>query len=179
MAVKKRAGELRKPTWYRMVSMFDGAAKRIAVLGKGGEALLRGVRYSAKVVCGKCGHTIDMNSLRVKGGVEDRLELSPELAVCTIPTSVTESQGEALRRMLEGNLRMPVLLISDNIHLVQLKPIITKIAKTIMDEAADEETRQLAASEPKLITPVVETEGPREDEGPETGGGGEAVVPEG
>ncbi|MCU0912977.1 MAG: hypothetical protein MUC88_00265 [Planctomycetes bacterium] len=126
---------LRKPTWYKMTQLFDGVAKRIAEVGEH-NILVRGVRYAASIKCQQCGHRIHLNNLRV-GAQGDQLDLSPELAICVVPMGLPDAMGEDLRRMSEANLRMPVLLVTSNVHYVQLRPLHVAEAKRLMTEGVE------------------------------------------
>jgi hypothetical protein len=69
----------------------------------------------------------------------DKIDLSPQLGMCLIPQeAVGNQQGEALRRMLEANLRMPVLLMSNNVQMIRLKPIMQAEADRILEGAAED-----------------------------------------
>jgi len=151
----KRETALRKPQWFKMAALFDFPSKRVAQVGDGEDVLIKGVRYRAEITCGGCGKSIKVNQLNTKDGGEDKLELMPELAVCVVSRSILEEQGETLRRMLEANLRMPVLLLTDNVHLVKLKPISNAVAKSIMDQAAADDLKALESAEAaaKPVTP--------------------------
>lgn len=124
---------LRRPTWYRMTQVFDGLAKKIADVGEHG-VILRGVRYEAAIKCGECGHTIHLHNLRV-GASGDKLDLSPEIGICVVPMGIPDSMGESLRMLCESNLRMPIVLMTANVHYVQLRSMHAEEAKELMREA--------------------------------------------
>lgn len=90
--------------------------------------------------------------LRVKH-VDDKLELTPVLAVCTVPQSTLEEQGNLLRNMIEANLRTKVLLLTENIHLIKLKPISTATAKHYIERPVSDEKNPIESVETaKIIT---------------------------
>lgn len=137
---------LRKPQWYQMRRFFDGPAKTITPVNDA-NVILQGVIYEANFACPKCGHAVHMDRIRL---TEDgKADLSPQLGVCLIPQeAISNQQGEALRRMLEANLRMPVVLLSDNIQLVELRPIHQATADRILGEASGESTEGRLVSFP-------------------------------
>jgi hypothetical protein len=64
-----------------------------------------------------------------------QVDLTPHLGMCLIPQEAcSNAQGEALRRMLEANLRMPVLLMSNNVQMVRLRPVSKAEADRILGE---------------------------------------------
>jgi hypothetical protein len=67
----------------------------------------------------------DKNIL-LQGTIEDNL------AVCLVPQAIGPTQGDALRQLLEANLRMSVLLLTDNVQLMRMKVISDGIANAIM-----------------------------------------------
>lgn len=99
---------IRKPRWWKLVALFDGPAKRVMDIS-GSPVLLQG--------------TVNRDG-------ED------ELAVCLVPAGTGPSQGEALRVLLEANLRTPVMVLGSNIHLCRLKQIGEAEAQAIMAAAA-------------------------------------------
>ena len=136
MGHAKKADLLKTPTWFRMEALFDGPAKRIQVL-ENTDVLLRGVKYRGEITCGCCGHTIKTAQLSVKGGIEDKLDLTPELAICTVPPAIMEEQAEFLRITSEAQLRMPVMLLTDNVHYVRLRPISGGLAKKLQEQSLE------------------------------------------
>ena len=60
-----------------------------------------------------------------------------DVAVCLVPPSVGQEQGLALEKILEANLRAPVLVLTNNTQLVKLAPISDAEAQRIMKEGAD------------------------------------------
>jgi len=141
--VTKRTIMLRKPQWYRMQAMFEGAAHLVTEINDA-EVLLQGVFYEADFPCPKCGTKVHLDRINLRG--DGHADLSPQLGICLIPPeAASNAAGEALRRMLEANLRMPVLLLSNNIHMVKLKPIPEAEAKRIMEGAGDEEEGRLVS----------------------------------
>jgi hypothetical protein len=130
----KRELVIRKPQWYRMMEFFDGPAKVVTSVNDA-DVLLQGVLYEAVFPCPHCNHKIHMDKVNLKE--DGRADLSPQLGLCLIPQeAISNQQGEALRRMLEANLRMPVLLISNNVQMVRLKPIMQAEADRILEEGA-------------------------------------------
>jgi len=160
---------LRKPTWYKMERLFDGLARKIADVGEH-NIILRGIRYAASIKCSKCGDTIRLHNLRVGAG-GDRLDLSPELAICVVPMGLPDSLGESLRRMSEANLRMPVVLTTANVHYVNLRPLAPAEAKKLMTEEGQDGTK----ADSGIILPMRRGE----DEGSEASAGGETGPAEG
>lgn len=222
---KKKPDVLKKPTWHKMCAYFDGPKMKVAELSTGEDVLLRGVKYSAEILCGKCGHMIKAKGLRaaspmrdairellkdwdkgveacqnthssedvvrdlhelldsIKGslteaarmpGGDDRLDLSPELGMCVVPPAILEEQGEVLRLMQEANHRMPICLTTDNIHMVQLKPVSAGVAQKIMQGAAsDEEKQRQIEQQAKEDAPVLQlVGGGKKDEAEEEADGG-------
>lgn len=94
---------LRKPQWYRMTQFFDGPAKKIADVGDE-EIVLSGF-----------------------------VEPDKDLAVVLVPPSVTHEQGKALEMTLKAQFGVSVLVLSNNIQLVKLKPIPEVLAKELME----------------------------------------------
>jgi hypothetical protein len=135
---------IRKPQWYRMVEFFDGPA-RVVTSVNDADVLLQGVLYEVDFPCPKCGATVHLDKIKLQE--DGTADLSPQLGICLIPQeAVSNEQGEALRRMLEANLRMPVLLISNNVQMVQLKPISKAAADAILqEESASGEEGKLVA----------------------------------
>jgi len=103
-----RGPKMPKPVtaWYRMEAMFDGHAREILKVGEEHVTLLGWVPPDNAV------------------------------AVCLIPPSITHTQGQALQKILEANFRAPVLLLTDTIQLVKLKPISDGKARLLMAAAA-------------------------------------------
>lgn len=117
-----------------MVSFFDDQSQVVTEVNDA-KIVLQGVIYEAQVACPSCGKKIHLDRATVAGG---RLDLSPQLGLCLIPQdAVSNNQGEALRRMLEANLRMPVLLLTDNVSMVRLRPIHEGEAQRILDGEGD------------------------------------------
>lgn len=46
-----------------------------------------------------------------------------EVAVALVPPAITHEQGVALQKLLEANMRAPVMVLTNNVQLVQLRPI--------------------------------------------------------
>jgi hypothetical protein len=127
---------IRKPKWYRMTQFFDGASQVVTEINDA-EVLLQGVLYEAVFPCPKCGAKVHMDKIKLKE--DGTADLSPQLGLCLIPhEAIGNQQGEALRRMLEANLRMPVLLISNNVQMVRLKPISQQAAHEILKGANED-----------------------------------------
>jgi len=100
---KRTRREITKPEqWYRLTAFFDQTAKKVIKVGEE-DVLL-------------CGHLPPDN----------------ECAVVTVPPSVTQDQGLALQKIIEGSLRKPVLILTNNTQLMRLKPITDARAKKIM-----------------------------------------------
>lgn len=59
-----------------------------------------------------------------------------DLLICLAPPSITAEQGEALRKLLEANFMRSVLVLTNNIQLVKLKPVNGKVAEKIMKGGA-------------------------------------------
>lgn len=136
MSAKIKNIVIRKPQWYRMVDFFDGPAKAVTRVNEA-DVLLQGVLYEADFPCPKCGAKVHLDKINLKEN--DNADLSPQLGLCLIPQeAVGNQQGEALRRMLEANLRMPVLLISNNVQMVRLKPIMQGEADRILEGAGED-----------------------------------------
>lgn len=140
----KRNVTIRKPQWYRMTEFFDGTAKAITNVNNA-DVLLQGVLYEVDFSCPKCGAKIHLDKIKLRE--DGTADLSPQLGLCLIPQeAVSNQQGEALRRMIEANLRMPVLLISNNVQMVRLKPIHQAEADRILEGAGkDGEAGKLVA----------------------------------
>lgn len=90
-------------SWYRMTTFFDNDAKTIMKVGE--------------------------EDILLSGWVPP----DGDLALCLAPTSLSHDQGLALTKLLEANLRKPVLLLTNNVQLVKLKPITDGEAETIME----------------------------------------------
>ncbi|MBT8428296.1 MAG: hypothetical protein KJN79_00140 [Gammaproteobacteria bacterium] len=167
---------IRKPQWYRMTRFFDGDAQMVTEVGDA-EVLLQGTIYETTVTC-QCGNKIHLD--RIKLREDGRADLSPQLGMCLIPQeAVSNSQGDALRRMLEANLRQPVVLISNNVQLVQLKPIHQAEADRILsggdpDDGQAAEGSVVAFSQPDgqgeqgggEDIRAADSDGPADDNGP-------------
>jgi hypothetical protein len=108
---KGRIGKEKQP-WYKITGLFDGSAKKVMKVGSH-DILVRGMLYEEQ------------------GG-------EPELAICVAPQAIGEKQGLALRQTLEANLRTPVLLLTDNIHLCKLVPIEDEEADKVLDSQNEE-----------------------------------------
>lgn len=139
--MSKRVLKLRKTQWYRMESFFDGPSQQVVGLGDA-EVLLQGVLYEASFPCPKCGHKVCLDKMRVRKGEGERdgtIDFSPQLGLCLVPQeAISNVQGEGLRRMLEANLRMPVLLMSTNVQMAKLRPIHQAEADRILSEKGGE-----------------------------------------
>jgi hypothetical protein len=96
----------KRPRWHKLVSFFDGAAKSILQVN------------DADVV--------------LQGWVPP----DNECAVVLVPTSVTHEQGLALQKIIEAQLRRPVLVMTNNTQLVRLRPITDAEAKRVMEQEA-------------------------------------------
>ena len=92
----------RKECWYQLVSFFETDGKSIM--------------------------SIDGENVLLSGW----LPPDYDCAVVVVPTSVTQEQGIALQRLMEANLRHPVLVLTNNTQLVRLKPISDQLAESIM-----------------------------------------------
>jgi hypothetical protein len=116
-AKRGRKDILKKEQWYKMVAMFDSDAK--AVMQVGGENIL---------LCGWVPPDMDC-------------------AIVLVPTSITQEQGLAIEKIIEANLRKPVLVLSQNTQLVRLKPISDGLAEKIMKGEADGHDKILQISQ--------------------------------
>lgn len=138
--MKKKAPFLKKTIWYKMIRYFEEPAERIAEI-KECDIIGEGRIYEGILKC-ECGKEHILENLRVKG--DPRVELNgnsngatikiqPSLTVCVVPPdSISQNQAMHLQKMIIANLRSPLLLISNNVQLVQLKEISESTAKKIM-----------------------------------------------
>lgn len=95
-----------RSNWYEVVSMFDGEAKKILEVA-GHDVVVRG-------------------TLRLGEEYE-------QLAVCMIPQlNYPMSQLEVIRQATEASIRLPVLLLTDNVQLCRLRRITDKQAAKLM-----------------------------------------------
>ena len=136
---------LKKPQWYKLIALYDEPAQKIMEVEQ---------------------HDI------VLTGMEYLSDGEPKLAVCSVPTSLPDNMGEPLRRLLEANLRCPVLVLTNNVQLAQLKRISFAEAKAILDKRRPPE-EQKKEEHGKLI------ELPIERKRSEESGGGQAEQNEG
>ena len=65
---------------------------------------------------------------------EDGKTGEPEIAICQVPTSIGPSQGAMLQTLLEANLRVPVLVFTNNIGMAKLVEIPEEEAEKILKE---------------------------------------------
>jgi hypothetical protein len=98
-----------------------------------------GIGYRATIALTECVERLQ--EAVDKKGADDMLDLTPELGCCVVPPSIGSSQAEGLRRMLEANHRMPLVLLTNNVHMVRLKEIPNHIARKIISEGAENEKR--------------------------------------
>jgi len=70
-----------------------------------------------------------------------------DIAVCLVPPSVIHDQGIVLEKVLESKLRQPVLVLTNNVQLVRLKPISDAAAKKVMSEHDHSQVIQFARQE--------------------------------
>jgi hypothetical protein len=91
--------------WYQVVALFDGEAKRVM--------------------------TVAQHDIVVRGTL-NLGESYEQLAVCMMPQGLPQSHLEPIRQAVEGNLRLPVLLLTDNVHLCKLKPLTEKQATKLL-----------------------------------------------
>ena len=120
-----------KPYWYKMAAFWSEDAQEVMKVNDEGVLL--------------CGNLPPDN----------------DVAVVLVPTSCTQEQGMAIQKMMEANMRGPVVVLSNNTQLVRLEPISDAEAKQIME----------AGSGRQEIIQVEKPEDPRS--------GGEAVESEG
>jgi hypothetical protein len=61
----------------------------------------------------------------------------PELAIVQVPAEgFSEEDASSLHKLVTANLRVPVLLLSNNVTMVKLKPITNKRAEDLRKEEA-------------------------------------------
>lgn len=104
---RSRREVLRKEQWYRMTSFFENSSKRVM-----------SVQDEDVLLCGWIPPDMDCG-------------------IVLVPPSVTQDQGLALEKIIEAQLRKPVLVMTNNTQLVRLKPITDALAKQIMEGEAD------------------------------------------
>lgn len=128
-----------KTNWYELVSFFDGAAKKAVELGEH-NVIVQGTINELEYANCQASLMRVIESIK-KGNTSEAIDTltsivnnhSPILAVCTVPCeAVSNEQGEALRRLLSANLRLPTLVLTNNVQLVKLKPITEARAKDVM-----------------------------------------------
>lgn len=100
----QKSSRPKKPHWYTMESFFKSDSQLVMKVGDEDIVL--------------CGWVPPYN----------------EVAVCLVPSSITQQQGLALQKILEANLRAPVLVLTNNTQLVRLKQISESEAIRIMNE---------------------------------------------
>jgi hypothetical protein len=105
----------RKERWYEMVAMFDGEAKQVLELGGKDRVVMTGT-----------------------------IPPDDDVAICLVPPSVSNEQGLALQKILEANFRKTVLVLSNNIQMVRLKPISMRRATEIIERGNDGQVVQIA-----------------------------------
>lgn len=134
---KRMASEvLKKPAWFKMVSFFDSDAKSIM--------------------------KINQEDVVLSGWVPP----DNDCAVCLVPSSVTHEQGLALQRIIEGQTRKPVLILTNNVQLVRLKPISdAQAAKCIGGQAHGEVVQVEAGSTGSVSGDDLRADGGELDEG--------------
>jgi len=116
---KKRAKSdiMKSEQWFKMTSFFDGKSKS-----------LMKVNEEDVILCGWVPPDMDC-------------------AVCLVPPSVTHEQGLALQKMIEANVRKPVLVLTSNTQLVRLKPVSDAYAAKVMQgDEGDGQIIQVSAS---------------------------------
>ena len=91
-----------KAQWYEMVAFFDGPAK--AVMKINGEDVL------------------------LAGWVPP----DNDVAIVLVPPSVNQEQGLGLEKILEAQFRKPVMVLTNNVQLVRLKPLTEGKARELM-----------------------------------------------
>jgi hypothetical protein len=100
----------KKPSrWYRVEALWDGPAACVSQIGDV-DILLQGMLYKT----------------------DPKAANEPELAACLVPPSMSESQIRSLNILLTANLRVPVLLLTNNIHLVRMRRITDDEAAKVM-----------------------------------------------
>jgi len=105
---RKRKDVFKSEQWYRMTAFWDDDAKSVMKVGDADIAL-----------CGWVPPDMDV-------------------AVVLVPTSVTQEQGLALQKIIEAQVRKPVLVLTNNTQLVRLKPISDSAAKKLMEKSDGE-----------------------------------------
>jgi hypothetical protein len=149
---------LKSPQWYRPVAFFDRPAQKIVNLDEV-EVLLSGMFYQA----GLSERILTLIDELEALGSETvnrkwvlqriRAELGePDLAMCLVPPAVSDTQMAALQMMLKANLRTQVLLLTNNVHLVKLRPVTDKQANAIMQEDPNEEKPD--ENKPGIVIPL-------------------------
>ena len=164
-----KARELfKRPQWYRMEAFFDGKAQAVTEVGDA-QIVLQGTIYEGAVACPACDAKVHLDKITLTK--DARADLSPQLGICLIPQeAVSNTQGEGLRRLLEANLRMPVVLISNNVQLVQLRPIHEAEADRILSGEGDDGGKVVAFKNRKGERPggqdIREADRPRSESDP-------------
>jgi hypothetical protein len=96
--------------WYKIECLFDQKAQKVMQIGDA-DILLREMYY-VKSENGKTGE--------------------PELAICQVPTAIGRAQGANLQHLLEANLRVPVVVLTNNINMVKLKAVTDEEAEKVL-----------------------------------------------
>jgi hypothetical protein len=99
---------MRRADWYRLEALFDRKAQTVMKV-EGGDVVLAGF-----------------------------IPPENEVALCLAPPAITHEQGLALQKLLEANFRSPVVVLTNNVQLVRLKPITAAEARRVMQETTGE-----------------------------------------
>jgi hypothetical protein len=122
-----------RPQWYKLEAFFDGKAQTVCDVN-GEDVVLAGW-----------------------------IPPENEVAVCLAPTSITHDQGMALEKLLEANFRSPVVVLTNNIQLVKLKPVLDSVARKLIGagegdvvqfERGKKETPKVKAKKPPFTGPT-------------------------
>ena len=105
---RRRKQILRRHEWYKLEALFDNKAMAVCKV-EGGDVVLAGW-----------------------------VPPDNEVAICLAPPCITHEQGLALQKLLEANLRAPVVVLTNNIHLAKLRPVTNAEAREIMGDAKGE-----------------------------------------
>lgn len=141
MPKRKKVKILPRTQWFKITRFFNGVAKKTLEIGENNvivQGTVNELEYgNARDDIEKC--IDDIKAGDTEKAIETLTAIannhSPVLAVCSVPTqAISNVQGEALRGVLSANLRLPTMLLSNNIQLARLKPISEDMAKRIMSD---------------------------------------------
>lgn len=118
IAKNVKSGKMDAVHWYRLAAFYSEPAKEIIKAGDHG-ILLQGLQYDQQG--------------------------EPILAVCSVSCAVAPDQGRQLERLLQANLRMPVLILTDNVKLARLQRISEAQARAIMNQEAVSDSEERSA----------------------------------